>query len=276
MDYLTATGRTAGHVEGTRIHLDHFIRVLGDMRVMSFTDADMTTFQQKRAKEKSARRTTSKKKAAKAKKKSAKKKSRKNGKSANGRTVSQGTIRSDFKSLRSAVNWAMERKPPLLTTCPFTIPKITDSTVKPFLPTEEIKRLIESTPEDEQGDLLARWLLDLDEINQFIQMTGKKMPEMLLPMQLVCSTGMRRIQLVRLKPSDYVKGRLTITSKKGAREKGPVGNQADHRVEGLGGEGVGEAHQVTAEAQQDHVPNLRRLRLHPWQRAVEGKKQEDG
>ena len=31
---------------------------------------------------------------------------------------------------------------------------------------------------------------------------------------------MRRIQLVRLKPSDYVKGRLTITSKKGAREKG--------------------------------------------------------
>jgi integrase len=48
--------------------------------------------------------------------------------------------------------------------------------------------------------------LDLDEINQFIQMTGKKMPEMLLPMQLVCSTGMRRIQLVRLKPSDYVKG----------------------------------------------------------------------
>jgi integrase len=220
MDHLTATGRTAGHVEGTRIHLDHFIRVLGDVRVMSLTDADMTTFQQKRAKEKSARRTTSKKKTAKAKKKSAKKKSRKNGKSTNGRTVSQGTIRSDFKSLRSAVNWAMERKPPLLTTCPFTIPKITDSTVKPFLPTEEIKRLIESTPEDEQSDLLARWLLDLDEINKFIQMTGREMPEMLLPMQLVCSTGMRRIQLVRLKPSDYVKGRLTITSKKGAREKG--------------------------------------------------------
>jgi integrase len=71
-----------------------------------------------------------------------------------------------------------------------------------------------------RGDLLARWLLDLDEINQFIQVTGKKMPEMLLPMQLVCSTGMRRIQLVRLKPSDYVMGRLTITSKKGAREKG--------------------------------------------------------
>jgi hypothetical protein len=139
MDYLTATGRTAGHVEGTRIHLDHFIRVLGDVRVMSLTDADMTTFQQKRAKEKSARRTTSKKKAAKAKKKSAKKKTRKNGKTTNGRTVSQGTIRSDFKSLRSAVNWAMERKPPLLTTCPFTIPKITDTTVKPFLPTEEIK-----------------------------------------------------------------------------------------------------------------------------------------
>jgi len=51
-------------------------------------------------------------------------------------------------------------------------------------------------------------------------MTAKKMPEMLLPMQLVCSTGMRRVQLVRLKPSDYVKGRLTITSKKGARQKG--------------------------------------------------------
>lgn len=220
IDHLQATGRTAGHVEGTRIHLDHFIRILGDVRVMSLTDADMTAFQKKRAKEKSARRTTSKKKATRAKKKAAKTKSKKNGKSNNGRTVSQGTIRSDFKSLRSAVNWAMERKPPLLTTCPFTIPKITDTTVKPFLPTEEIKRLIESTPEGEQGELLARWLLDLDEINKFIQMTGEKMPEMLLPMQLVCSTGMRRIQLVRLKLSDYVKGRLTITSKKGAREKG--------------------------------------------------------
>lgn len=72
MDQLTATDRTAGHVEGTRIHLDHFIRVLGDIRVMSLTDADMTNFQKKRTKEK----TPSK------------------------RNVSQGTIRSDFKSFR--------------------------------------------------------------------------------------------------------------------------------------------------------------------------------
>ena len=192
IDNLTATDRTPGHVEGTQVHLDHFIRVLGDVRVMSLTDAEMTAFQKKRAKEK----TPSK------------------------RLVSQGTIRADFKSLRSAVNWAMSRKPPLLTECPFTIPKITDTTVRPFLPTEEMERLIESTPEDERGDLLARWLLDLDEINEFIEMTCDKMPEMLLPMQLICSTGMRRIQLVRLKPSDYVKGRLTITSRKGAREKG--------------------------------------------------------
>ena len=216
IDYLTATDRTPGHIEGTRVHLDHFIRVLGDARVMSLTDADMTAFQQKRAKEKATRKRASKEKA----KKATKKKSPKKKKPVSGRTISQGTIRSDFKSLRSAVNWAMERKPPLLTTCPFTIPKITDTTVKPFLPTEEIERLIDSTPEDERGDLLARWVLTLDEINKFIQMVGEKTPEMLLPMQLVCSTGMRRIQLVRLKPSDYVKGRLTITSKKGAREKG--------------------------------------------------------
>lgn len=220
MDYLTATDRTAGHIEGTRIHLDHFIRVLGDVRVMSLTDADMAAFHKTRANERSARRSTTKKKVTRVGKKTAKKKSRKNGKPTSSRSVSQGTIRSDFKSLRSAVNWAMERKPPLLVDCPFTIPKITDTTVKPFLPTEEISRLIDSTPEDEQGDLLARWLLDLDEINRFIEMTGEKMPEMLLPMQLVCSTGMRRIQLVRLKPNDYVQGRLTITSKKGAREKG--------------------------------------------------------
>ncbi len=219
IDNLTATDRTPGHIEGTRVHLDHFIRVLGDVRVMSLTDADMTAFQKTRAKEKSARRSTSKK-VTKVGKKTAKKKSRKNGKPANGRTVSQGTIRSDFKSLRSAVNWAMERKPPLLVECPFTIPKITDTTVKPFLPTEEIERLIDSTPEDERGDLLARWLLNLDEINEFIKMVSDEMPEMLLPMQLICSTGMRRIQLVRLKPDDYVKGRLTITSRKGAREKG--------------------------------------------------------
>ncbi len=192
IDNLQATGRTPGHVEGTRTHLDHFIRVLGDVRVVSLTDADMTTFQQQRGKEK----TPSK------------------------RHLSQGTIRSDFKSLRSAVNWAINRKPPLLTECPFTIPKITDTAVKPFLPTEEIKRLLESARKDEQDEMLARWLLNLKEINSLVEMTATKMPEMLLPIQLVCSTGMRRIQLVRLRPGDYVRGRLMITSKKGAREKG--------------------------------------------------------
>lgn len=219
IDHLTATDRTAGHVEGTRIHLDHFIRVLGDVRVMSLTDADMTAFQQKRAKEKASRKKASKKKTTKTEEKAAKTKAPAK-KPASSRTISQGTIRSDFKSFQSAMKWAMERKPPLLATCPFTIPKITDTTIKPFLPSEEIERLIDATPEDERGDLLARWVLTLDEINKFIEMVGQKSPEMLLPMQLVCSTGMRRIQLVRLKPSDYVNGRLTITSKKGAREKG--------------------------------------------------------
>ena len=110
IDNLNATGRTPGHVEGTRVHLDHFIRVLGDVRVMSLQDSDMLAF----------------------------KKSRGNENTTSNRKVSQGTIRSDFKSLRSAVNWAMCRKPPLLADCPFTIPKITATTIKPFLPTEEI------------------------------------------------------------------------------------------------------------------------------------------
>ena len=213
IDNLKATSRTPGHIDGTRGHLDHFIRVLGDVRVMSLTDADMTAFQNQRGKEATAKKTAGKKKVA-------TKKSRKKANPPSNRLISQGTIRSDFKSLRSAVNWATSRKPPLLAECPFTIPKITATTVKPFLPTEEIKRLLGSAGEDEQDELLARWLLDLNEINGLIKMTAKKMPEMLLPMQLICSTGMRRVQLVRLKPSDYVKGRLTIRSKKGAREKG--------------------------------------------------------
>jgi hypothetical protein len=113
IDNLNATGRTPGHIEGTWVHSDHFIRVLGDVRVMSLQDSDMLVF----------------------------KKSRENEKTTSKRKVSQGTIRSDFKSLRSAVNWAMSRKPPLLAECPFTLPKITATTVKPFLPTEEINRL---------------------------------------------------------------------------------------------------------------------------------------
>lgn len=223
VDALEATGRTPGHIEGTRVHLDHFIRVLGDVRVMSLTDADMTTFQNNRGKERAARKkgtkktTTSKKSG---KKKVATEKPRKSDSRVSNRLVSQGTIRSDFKSLRSAVNWAINRKPPLLAECPFTIPKITDTTVKPFLPTEEIKRLLESAGEEDQDEMLARWLLDLNEINSLVEMTAEKMPEMLLPIQLVCSTGMRRIQLIRLRPTDYIRGRLTIVSKKGAREKG--------------------------------------------------------
>jgi len=61
IDNLKATSRTPGHVEGTRVHLDHFIRVLGDVRVMSLTDADMTTFQNKRGKETTANKLAAKK-----------------------------------------------------------------------------------------------------------------------------------------------------------------------------------------------------------------------
>ena len=114
----------------------------------------------------------------------------------------------------------MTRKPPLLISCPFTIPSLGSATLKPFLPTEELNRLLARTPKAEQNDLMTRWVLDLDEINAFVKKTAEKMPEMILPIQLVCSTGMRRVQLVRLKPTDYVKGTLTITSKKGARERG--------------------------------------------------------
>ena len=44
IDNRKATSRTPGHIDGTRGHLDQFIRVLGDMRVMSLTNADMTAF----------------------------------------------------------------------------------------------------------------------------------------------------------------------------------------------------------------------------------------
>jgi|GEM_PF-6640202 len=222
IDNLKATDRTPGHIEGTRVHLDHFIRVLGDVRLMSLADADMTAFQKRRAKEK----TPSK------------------------RLVSRGTIRSDFKSLRSAVNWAMTRKPPLLVECSFTIPKITDTTVKPFLPTEVIKRLIESTPEDVRGDLLARWLLDLDEINQFIGTTGDKMPEMLLHGHAPYPVG--AVEAERLR-----EGAAHNYQQERCEGERSLGDQPDHRAKGFGGEGVAGAHQGVAEAQQNHVPDLR-------------------
>jgi len=192
LKYLQAGGRSAGHLEGTTVHLDHFIRILGDRRVASLTDSDLMVFRDKRAKE--------------------------NG--SGGRKVSPDTIRADFKSLMSAVNWAMKGKPPLLKSQPFPIPSVTGTSRKPFLPTEEIERLLEQLPEDAHGELAARWVLSLDEINKLVKLAGQKMPEMLLPIQIVCSTGMRRVQLVRLKPSDYIKKTLMLTSRKGARQKG--------------------------------------------------------
>ena len=96
MCHLKDAGRTAGHIEGTQYHLNHFIRVLGDVRVTSLTDQDLEAFKKKREKEK----TTS------------------------GKCVSQGTIKADFKSLKSALNWAVRRKPPLLESVPFAIPGV--------------------------------------------------------------------------------------------------------------------------------------------------------
>ncbi len=192
VDHLRNTDRTPGHIETTQVHLNHFIRILGDVRVMGMTDASIELFQKKREKEK----TPSK------------------------RTVSPGTIKANFKSLKSAVNWAMKRKPPLMETCPFEFPTISGTGRRPFLPTEEIERLLEHSDAKDLKDLYARWLLELDEINELVKLTATKMPEMLLPMQLICTTGMRRIQLIRLRPTDYVSGSLTIRSREGARQKG--------------------------------------------------------
>ncbi len=41
----------------------------------------------------------------------------------------------------------------------------------------------------------ARWQLDLDEINDLVKLTATTMPEMLLPMQLVGTTGSGRLPL---------------------------------------------------------------------------------
>ncbi len=71
IDNLNSTDRTPGHVEGTRVHLDHFIRVLGDVRVTSIQDSDMLGFKKSREKEK----TTS------------------------NRKISQGTIRAERPSM---------------------------------------------------------------------------------------------------------------------------------------------------------------------------------
>jgi len=185
MDHLRDGGRTPGHIEGTKTHMDQFISVLGNRRVASLTDADMADFKRKREKK-----------------------------------VTPDTIRANFKSLNSAINWAIKRKPPLLKTCPFSIPSVSGTGRKPFLPTEEIERLLADLSDEEKKDLIARWVLDLDEINKLIKLAEKKMPEMALPLKLICSTGMRRIQLVRLRPGDLVDGTLTIISKKGARQKG--------------------------------------------------------
>jgi len=185
MDHLRDGGRTPGHIEGTKTHMDQFISVLGNRRVASLTDADMADFKRKREKK-----------------------------------VTPDTIRANFKSLNSAVNWAIKRKPPLLKTCPFSIPSVSGTGRKPFLPTEEIERLLADLSDEEKKDLIARWVLDLDEINSLVKLAEEKMPEMALPLKLVCSTGMRRIQLVRLRPGDLVDSTLTIISKKGARQKG--------------------------------------------------------
>jgi hypothetical protein len=56
IDSLRTGDRTAGHIEGTRLHLDHFIRILGDVPIMSLTDDDTAAFREAHQKEKAARR----------------------------------------------------------------------------------------------------------------------------------------------------------------------------------------------------------------------------
>ncbi len=137
-------------------------------------------------------------------------------------SVGNTSIKKEVGSLKAAIRWAIDEK--LLSANPIRRwPTLKTQRQKHFLCKSDIEAVIaehELKDDAERADLLGemklRLVLTQQDMKALIDLAREKSPEMVVPLMLVCSTGIRRKELVMLKKSDFDprRGAITMGSKK--------------------------------------------------------------
>jgi integrase len=133
------------------------------------------------------------------------------------------TINGELSSIRAIINWAVETK--RISESPVTkYPMVKTEDLDPFLFKADIERIIanEKLSAKKAAKLSKeRMILDPKDIDRLIQLSREADPDLVLPLMLVSTTGMRRSELVKLLKSDFDPdlGRLLVRSGKGSRNK---------------------------------------------------------
>jgi len=139
------------------------------------------------------------------------------------KTVKPLTINGEMSSIRAMFNWAVETR--RISESPigkFPTLKIDDP--DPFLFKKDIERIIANENLSEKKAVKLgkeRLILSPEDIDRLIQLAREEAPDLVLPLMLVATTGMRRSELVKLLKSDFDPdlGRLLVRSGKGSRKK---------------------------------------------------------
>jgi len=133
------------------------------------------------------------------------------------------TINGELSSIRAMLNWAVETK--RISDSPVAkYPMVKTDEPDPFLFKKDIERIIanEKLSAKKAAKLSReRMILAPEDIDRLIQLARKKAPDLVLPLMLVSTTGMRRSELVKLLKSDFDPdlGRLLVRSGKGSWTK---------------------------------------------------------
>lgn len=136
--------------------------------------------------------------------------------------ASPTSIDNELSSVKAMINWAVETE--RLTADPVkTWPTVKTSATDPFLTKSDIDRIIRDgkLKPDEIGELGQRMVLQPGDIDKLVQLARKRAPELVLPLMLVSTTGIRRGELASLLKQDLdtALGRVTVRSRKGSRRQ---------------------------------------------------------
>lgn len=137
--------------------------------------------------------------------------------------ASAQTINGELSDVRAMMNWAVTTK--RISESPISkYPMLKIDDPDPFLFKADLDKLIDDGRLDTKTAKKLRkkrMILSPHDIGELISLAREKSPELVLPLMLVSTTGMRRVELVRLRKQDFDsdRGRLFVRSGKGSKRR---------------------------------------------------------
>ena len=140
--------------------------------------------------------------------------------------VGPTSINKELGSLKAAIKWAITRKK--LTSDPIDKwPSLKTTRQKKFEWKSDIEAMISDQSFKDKSERQAflkemslRMVLTAEEMKKLVKLARKEMPDLVLPLKVVCSSGIRRKELVLIEKQDFdpKRGTIIVGSKKQSKK----------------------------------------------------------